>query len=307
MMTLLDGMMKLYSGISYRKMRVKQIYILMLFILLICIYIVSFQNAIYDMTGIKNLKENVEETIEFRSMNLSEGALNKLKELNENSKTQIPNLLTIFMLDNNFDLTNCSFDQYSVLDYSNSYSYKYRKRPNELEELIGVYDAIWSDLEYFPVPMSNKNEEATVNYENSWLAERTYGGKRFHEGTDIMADINEPDLYPIISMSDGYIEKLGWLEKGGWRIGIRCEKGAYLYYAHLASYADKIEQGQEVKAGELLGFMGNTGYGPEGTTGNFDVHLHVGIYIKTKNYDELSINPYWILRYLEDKKLSYSY
>jgi murein DD-endopeptidase MepM/ murein hydrolase activator NlpD len=68
-----------------------------------------------------------------------------------------------------------------------------------------------------------------------------------------------------------------------------------------------MEQGKRVMAGELLGYMGNTGYGVEGTTGNFDVHLHVGIYIKTQNYSELSINPYWILKYLEDKKLSYTY
>ena len=33
--------------------------------------------------------------------------------------------------------------------------------------------------------------------------------------------------------------------------------------------------------------------------GNFEVHLHLGIYLKTDHYDELSINPYWVLRYSE--------
>jgi murein DD-endopeptidase MepM/ murein hydrolase activator NlpD len=211
------------------------------------------------------------------------------------------------MLDNNFDLTNSNLKNYSILDYDKSFSYKYHKRPNDLNNLIEEYESIWSDLKYFPVPISNSNEKATVSYENSWLAERTYGGKRFHEGTDIMAGINEPDLYPIVSMTEGYIEKIGWLEKGGWRIGIRSDSGTYFYYAHLSAYADGMEQGKRVMAGELLGYMGNTGYGVEGTTGNFDVHLHVGIYIKTQNYSELSINPYWILKYLEDKKLSYTY
>jgi peptidoglycan LD-endopeptidase LytH len=299
--------MELKYGISNQKSRVKTIYILMLFILLICIYIVSFEKQIYRMTGIKNLKDHVEETIEFRSINLSEGALNKLKELKESENVDIPKMLTVLMLDNNFDLTNSDLKNYTISDYKSSYSYKYNKRPKDLDRLESYYDTIWSDVVYFPVPTSNQNEKATVSFENSWLAERTYGGKRFHEGTDIMAGINEPEYYPIISMSDGVVEKIGWLEKGGWRIGIRTDKGAYLYYAHLSSYAKDIKQGDPVMAGELLGYMGNTGYGVEGTSGNFDVHLHVGIYINTDNNSEESINPYWILRYLEDKKLSYSY
>lgn len=289
------------------KSRVKTIYILMLFIFLACIYIVSLEKQIYLMTGIKNLIEDVEETIEFRSMSLSEGALQKLKELSQNEKVSISKILAVLMLDNNFDLTNCNFTNYTEDDFTSSYNYKHKKRPEQMEELVGYYETIWSDLVYFPVPEATKTLKATINYENSWFAERTYGGKRFHEGTDIMAGINEPDLYPIISMSDGTIEKMGWLEKGGWRIGIRTKKGAYLYYAHLSSYAPNLEQGDTVYAGQLLGYMGNTGYGKEGTTGEFDVHLHVGIYIKTKHNDELSINPYWVLRYLEDNRLSYAY
>ncbi len=306
-MTFLGWFMNSYSIILKRKMRVKYIYILILLIVLACIYIVSFEKQIYNMTSVKNLRKNIEETMEFRSINLSEGALNKLKELEETTNTEMASMLTILMLDNNFDLTNSELNDYSILDYKESFSYKYGKRPNDLNHLIGVYEEIWSDVKYFPVPLSNRNEKATVNYENSWLAERTYGGKRLHEGTDIMADINEPDLYPVVSMTDGYIEKIGWLDKGGWRIGIRSSKGAYFYYAHLSAYADGMEQGKSIMAGELIGYMGNTGYGVEGTKGNFDVHLHVGIYIETQNHNELSVNPYWILRYLEDKKLSYSY
>ncbi|WP_236354867.1 M23 family metallopeptidase [Konateibacter massiliensis] len=295
------------SGISNRKLKAKYIYILVLFLLLCCIYIVSLENMLYRMTGIKNLTEHVEETMEFRSMNLSEGVLEKIKGWEGEEKIELPKLLTIFMLDNNFDLTNSDFKTYDIAEYEASYSYKAGKRQADLERLVGFYDMIWSDVVYFPVPMSSKNEKATVSFENSWLAERTYGGKRFHEGTDIMAGINEAGLYPVVSMSDGVVEKLGWLEKGGWRIGVRTPKGAYLYYAHLDSYAENIKEGESVTAGEFLGYMGNSGYGEEGTTGNFDVHLHVGIYIDTENTGEESINPYWILRYLEDKKLSYSY
>ena len=76
----------------------------------------------------------------------------------------------------------------------------------------------------------------------------------------------------------------------------------------MSSYAGVFKKGDEVQAGELLGYMGDTGYSKiEGTTGNFDVHLHFGIYIKTARKEEVSVNPYWVLRYLEDRKLKYAY
>ena len=39
----------------------------------------------------------------------------------------------------------------------------------------------------------------------------------------------------------------------------------------------------------------------ENTMGKFDVHLHLGIYIQTERMEELSVNPYWILRFLADR------
>ncbi|MCI8364317.1 MAG: M23 family metallopeptidase, partial [Eubacterium sp.] len=59
-----------------------------------------------------------------------------------------------------------------------------------------------------------------------------------------------------------------------------------------------LASGDTVKAGETLGYVGNSGYGKEGTKGKFDVHLHFGMYIDIQG-QEVSINPYEILRYLE--------
>ena len=95
-------------------------------------------------------------------------------------------------------------------------------------------------------------------------------------------------------MTDGTVTNLGWLEKGGYRIGITSESGTYYYYAHLDSYAG-ISEGEQVIAGELLGYMGDSGYGPEGTTGQFVVHLHLGIYL-TEDGALFSVNPAPILR-----------
>ena len=156
---------------------------------------------------------------------------------------------------------------------------------------------------YYPVAESSVDKSLTTSFINSWMKDRNYGGARGHEGTDLMASVNKRGIYPIISMTDGVVTNLGWLEKGGYRVGITSDSGTYYYYAHLESYSN-INEGDRVKAGELLGFMGDSGYGPEGTTGNFAVHLHVGIYFY-ENGKEVSVNPYYVLKYLESKKLKY--
>lgn len=173
------------------------------------------------------------------------------------------------------------------------------------EECKTILRNVEKDVSYFPVAESTVDKVLNTSFADSWMSERTFGGKRGHEGTDIMASKNQRDLYPIISMTSGTITNLGWIEKGGYRVGITSDSGVYYYYAHLSSYSN-IEEGMRVKAGDLLGFMGDTGYGKEGTEGKFPVHLHVGVYIYD-NGQEISLNPYNILCYLENKKLKYAY
>ena len=168
---------------------------------------------------------------------------------------------------------------------------------------LSACQAVWDDLTYFPVAVSD-DPDIGVTFEDSWMFDRTYKEERGHEGTDIMSSVNKRGVLPVISITDGVVQNKGWLELGGYRIGIRSPHGAYFYYAHLDSYAD-IEEGDEVKAGDLLGFMGDTGYGTEeGTRGKFPVHLHLGIYIYN-NDREISVNPYPALKYLEDKRLGF--
>ncbi len=141
-----------------------------------------------------------------------------------------------------------------------------------------------------------------VTYENTWGQERTFGGDRRHEGCDIMGDRYADGTYPVVSMTNGVVEKMGWLKLGGWRIGIRSSNGIYYYYAHLDSYAEGLEEGCEVRAGQEIGRMGSTGYSTvEGTRGNFATHLHVGVYLSAEDGGETSINPYYILKYLEKR------
>lgn len=162
------------------------------------------------------------------------------------------------------------------------------------------YESICKDIRCFPVEKSFRQE---VSYVDSWYGERTFGGERKHEGTDIMSDSNTSGVIPVVSMTDGTVKNMGWLRLGGWRIGIESQEGVYYYYAHLHSYAPNLKAGDTVYAGQLLGFMGDSGYGEEGTTGMFDVHLHVGVYVYDEEGREISVNPYPFLQYLQDGRM----
>lgn len=200
-------------------------------------------------------------------------------------------LLTTSMLNGAFFPTSLSLDSEAYLRYKGEL---YR-------DLCSAYEAVWADLEYFPVSGDD------ISFEDTWLARRTYGGERQHEGTDLFGNVKKSGYYPIISMTDGVVEQVGWLPLGGYRIGIRTEHGGYFYYAHLSSYEKVFEIGDFVSAGDILGYMGNTGYGEEGTEGQFPVHLHLGIYIRTAVQEELSVNPYWVLKAMDKNLRNYTY
>lgn len=180
-----------------------------------------------------------------------------------------------------------------------------QNRESLSEECKTFLTNVEKDVIYHPIPESIVDKSLKTSYVDGWMAERKYNGVSGHEGTDIMASVDKRGVYPVLSMTDGVITNLGWLEKGGYRVGITSNSGIYYYYAHLDSYAN-LEKGQEVKAGELLGLMGDSGYGPEGTRGQFAVHLHVGIY-SFEGGRELSVNPYYVLLSLEDRKLEYEF
>ncbi|HHU64223.1 MAG TPA: M23 family metallopeptidase [Clostridiales bacterium] len=124
---------------------------------------------------------------------------------------------------------------------------------------------------------------ADYKYDNDWHYPRTFGGDRKHEGTDIFCQKGTA----VRTVSDGKITRLGWNTLGGWRVGIRYKRNIYFYYAHLCCYEDGIFEGMTVKKGQIIGYVGDSGYGAEGTTGKFQPHLHFGIYQKDKAY-----NPY---------------
>lgn len=261
-----------------------------LLIFLETVVIVYLGQGIVLGARLSNAKE------QFFSMELKESYLDGLSAQYGYGSREFFHVLTRDMMKNGFHSPDHYAALFSPLAYGEDCMLSMYGRK---ESILKYYETILGDLKCFPV-LKDSTGAAVVNFDNSWGAGRNYKGERKHEGTDIISSNNERGYFQIVSMSDGVVEKMGWLELGGYRIGIRTPKGAYIYYAHMCEYAPELKIGSVVKAGQVLGTMGDSGYSKvEGTTGNFDVHLHLGIYFNIGE-KEYSVNPYFILKFLTE-------
>ena len=124
---------------------------------------------------------------------------------------------------------------------------------------------------------------------------REYGFTRKHLGHDMMGQTGTP----IIAVESGYVEALGWNQYGGWRIGIRSfDKKRYYYYAHLRQnfpYNKSLKEGSIVQAGDVIGYLGHTGYSTKENTNNIKTpHLHFGLQLIFDESQKEGSNEIWI-------------
>lgn len=139
---------------------------------------------------------------------------------------------------------------------------------------------------------------------------RSYGYSRPHLGHDMMGLIGTP----IVAVESGVIEALGWNQYGGWRIGIRSfDSKRYYYYAHLRQnfpYCKSLKEGSVVTAGDVIGYMGHTGYSAKENVNNIKtVHLHFGIELifdekRRAEGKELWIDCYELARFLSQNRVA---
>ena len=119
---------------------------------------------------------------------------------------------------------------------------------------------------------------------------------------------------PIVAVEGGVVEAMGWNRYGGWRIGIRSfDSKRYYYYAHLQKdkpFAAGLEVGDMVQAGDLIGFMGRTGYSDKENVNNIEtVHLHFGMQLvfdesQKECLSEIWVDTYDIVRLLDSHRSS---
>jgi murein DD-endopeptidase MepM/ murein hydrolase activator NlpD len=109
------------------------------------------------------------------------------------------------------------------------------------------------------------------------------GGGRSHEGIDIFA----PRGTAVVAATGGQIARIGTTERGGRCLWISSDAGYDLYYAHLDRWQPGLAAGDRVSAGDVLGYVGNTGNAANGRT-----HLHFEV-----REGDSPVNPYSILAY----------
>jgi murein DD-endopeptidase MepM/ murein hydrolase activator NlpD len=131
----------------------------------------------------------------------------------------------------------------------------------------------------FTFPVARSNWLSVIEFRNDWHDPRfrlTSSGWQligFHEGNDIIAEKGTP----VLSATAGTVERVGWTFYSGTRVGVRGTDGKYYFYAHLSAIRPGVRVGEAVRSGEVLGLVGNTGYGPPGREDEFPPHLHFGI------------------------------
>lgn len=147
----------------------------------------------------------------------------------------------------------------------------------------------------------------SFNHYDDFGSSRSYGFRRKHLGHDLMGSIGTP----VIAVESGVVENVGWNKYGGWRIGIRSfDKKRYHYYAHLRKDHpfNDIYEGKTVKAGDVIGYLGMTGYSDKENVNNINVpHLHYGLELifdeKRRNEKhEIWIDLYALIKLLEKNK-----
>jgi murein DD-endopeptidase MepM/ murein hydrolase activator NlpD len=136
---------------------------------------------------------------------------------------------------------------------------------------------------YLAMPIAGMSRDGLTD---SWGDPRG-NGLRAHHGTDIAA----PAMTPVRAVAPGTVEKLFLSAAGGTTIYVRAPQRDWtFYYAHLARYAAGLSEGQVIKTGDIIGYVGDTG---DAGPGNY--HLHFGLTRTTRDqrwYQGTDVDPF---------------
>jgi MYXO-CTERM domain-containing protein len=94
-----------------------------------------------------------------------------------------------------------------------------------------------------------------VGFSDTYGAFRSDVSGGWHHGDDIFAPLGTP----VVAVASGTLNRVGWESLGGWRLWVRDRRGNEFYYAHLSGYTPLALRSSRVQAGDVLGFVGNTG------------------------------------------------
>lgn len=215
---------------------------------------------------------------------------------------QLKNGKTIAEITQNMKYYNYYYDSYSAVlgGFIGNYSIEV-----ENEDKTTSFKNKYGIKAFLPIARNY-----AFNHYDDFGASRSYGFKRTHLGNDLMGSIGTP----IIAVESGTIEHLGWNQYGGWRVGIRSFDGKrYYYYAHLRKdhpYVSGLTEGSTVTAGDVIGYLGMTGYSIKENVNNINIpHLHFGMQLifdesQVEGNNEIWIDVYDIIEFLKQNRSS---
>jgi hypothetical protein len=94
-----------------------------------------------------------------------------------------------------------------------------------------------------------------VEYIDTYGAFRSDVPGNWHHGDDIFAPLGAA----VVAVASGSLNRVGWERLGGWRLWVRDSAGDEFYYAHLSGYSPLALHTGRVRAGDVIGFVGNSG------------------------------------------------
>jgi murein DD-endopeptidase MepM/ murein hydrolase activator NlpD len=181
---------------------------------------------------------------------------------------------------------------------------KHRRKPQisvrqQLENSLSAQDIAWRSelmgLKGYAFPVAGKHTFAD-----------TFGAPRSdvpaHVGADIFASFGTP----VVAVADGRIYRVGTLHISGNRLWLRDKRGFRYFYAHLSDFAAAAYNGADVHAGEVIGFVGNTGDAePTPPHLHFEVHMPDGAVVNptpfAQKWDAGGVSSdKWLKRYGKD-------
>ncbi len=112
-----------------------------------------------------------------------------------------------------------------------------------------------------------------VEFIDSWGYPRMTGtaSAHWHQGTDIFARMGTA----LVASESGVLDRVGTAGLGGLRLWVKGDSGNDYYYAHLSGFAPGMVDGLRVNAGDVVGFVGDTG-NAKGTSPHLHFEIHPG-------------------------------
>jgi Peptidase family M23 len=139
------------------------------------------------------------------------------------------------------------------------------------------------------VPIGAFPVDGTCSYADTWLAPRAgvdkNGNANVHEGVDVIASSG----VPIRAVTDGQITRLSTSARGGIQLYLTQPDGTYFFHGHLSRYADGLVEGTKVHAGDVIGYVGQTGDAVYSVA-----HLHFEVHPAWNG--KAPINPFPVIR-----------